>query len=75
MPGIGKDGNPANSTRGDFYCDSIGYNNGDPVCQEIDIQEASYFEYRASVHTCDAPDALGWIKECDMDGCNMEIER
>ena len=74
MPGIGKGGKKIPSTRGDFYCDSIGYGQGDPVCQEIDIMESSYFEYRSTVHTCDAPDHNGWIKECDMDGCNKYIE-
>ena len=74
MPGIGQDGKKVPSTRGDYYCDSIGYGQGSAVCQEIDVMESSYFEYRSSVHTCDAPDANGWIKECDMDGCFKYIE-
>ena len=74
MPGIAQDGTFVPSTRGDYYCDSIGYGNGDPVCQEIDVMEASYFEYRATVHTCNAPTSTGWINECDMDGCNKYVE-
>ena len=37
--------------------------------------EASYFEYRTSVHTCDAPTETGWIDACNMDGCLKYIDR
>lgn len=58
--------------------DIFGYCDANQVdghwCPEFDIMEANKYAYRATGHTCDAPDDRGVYSNCDRSGqCSVDI--
>jgi len=66
---------PAVDNPSDFgYCDANKVD--DSWCPEFDIMEANKYAFRATGHTCDAPDASGKYHQCDRGGqCSIDVLR
>jgi hypothetical protein len=69
MPGVAADGSPSPSSGGDYYCDANKV--GGTWCTEMDLIEANTAAMAATPHSCDPPDANGFVPKCDKGGCGL----
>ena len=66
MPAVNHDGDPFS------YCDANRITGA--WCPEFDMMEANRHAFRATGHTCDAPNALGEYNNCDRGGkCHIDV--
>lgn len=71
MPGKYSNGVPDPARGGDYYCDANDV--GGAWCPEMDIMEASTYNFHTTPHRCDKPTNKGHYYNCDRGGCGKNI--